>query len=386
MFEPQNDRVDYGKLLTPPDGFELDFAVGTTYSLDFDAFIGVCMSLGLSEDTESALLNNHIFMLDVLHKTSDKIALFCEGGQIHSPVKITPLYALLENSVQQVLVKGNGKRYPSFHPKFWLISYKNKKGEKQYRFIVLSRNLTFDRSWDVVFSMDGRKGKELVSKNQPVKDFLDFLKGYIPKTAGGKHKSKRIQELISELDYIEFKTEDKAFEDFDFIPLGIGDYSIRNFPLFGKEQYYELLVMSPFLSKSTVKELNGRWKKSTVKPVLFTRRQSLVGYTENECGNFDVYCMRSDVVDGEEDDNELSKQDIHAKLYMLRESFYADAQVYLGSMNASHIATNDNSSSVRNIEFMVRLTCKKRSLNLAIRLKMNFSAARKVDRKILLKK
>ena len=92
MFEPQKDRVDYGKLLTPPDGFELDFAIGTTYSLDFDAFIGACMSLGLSEDTESALLNDPIFMLDVLHKTSDKIALFCEGGQIHSPVKITPLF------------------------------------------------------------------------------------------------------------------------------------------------------------------------------------------------------------------------------------------------------------------------------------------------------
>ena len=50
----------------------------------------------------------------------------------------------------------------------------------------------------------------------------------------------------------------------------------------------------------------------------------------------------------------------------LRESFYADAQLYLGSMNASHIATNDKSSSVRNVEFMVRLTCKKRSLNLAM--------------------
>lgn len=364
MFEPQKDRVDYGKLLTPPDGFELDFAVGTTYSLDFDAFIGACMSLGLSEDTESALLNDPIFMLDVLHKTSDKIALFCEGGQIHSPVKITPLYALLENFVQQVLIKGNGKTYPSFHPKFWLISYKNKKGEKQYRFIVLSRNLTFDRSWDVVFSMDGIKGKDTVGKNQPVKDFLDFLKGYLPKTPDGKHKGKRMQEFISVLDYIEFKTEYKVFEDFDFIPIGIGDYSICNYPLFGKDQYYELLVMSPFLSKTTIKELNNRWKKSSVKPTLFTRRQSLIGYTENECGNFDIYCMRPDVVDGEEDDRELSKQDIHAKLYMLRESYYADAQIYLGSMNASHIATSDKSSSMRNVEFMVRLTCKSRYLNM----------------------
>lgn len=366
MFEPQKDRVDYGRLLAPPHGFELDFAVGTTYSLDFDAFIGVCMSLGLSEDTESALLHNPIFMLDVLYKTSNKIALFCEGGQIHLPVKITPLYALLENSVQQVLIKGNGKTYPSFHPKFWLISYKSKNGEKLYRFIVLSRNLTFDRSWDVVFSMDGIKVKDTVAKNQPVKDFLAFLQGYLPKTIDGKHKNKRMQEIISELDHIEFKTENDAFEDFDFIPLGIGDYSIRNYPLFGKEKYYELLVMSPFLSRSTIKELNNRWKKSTVKPALFTRRQSLSGYTENECGNFDIYCMRSDVVDGEEDDRELSKQDIHAKLYMLREGFYADAQVYLGSMNASHIATSDKSSSVRNVEFMVRLTCKKRNMSLGM--------------------
>lgn len=80
---------------------------------------------------------------------------------------------------------------------------------------------------------------------------------------------------------------------------------------------------------------------------------------------FDIYCMRSEVIDGEEE-NEVCKQDIHAKLYMLRESFYADTQIYLGSMNASHIATNDNHSASRNVEFMVRLICKKRSLNLGM--------------------
>ena len=30
MFNPENNRVDYGKILTPPEGYELDFAVGTT--------------------------------------------------------------------------------------------------------------------------------------------------------------------------------------------------------------------------------------------------------------------------------------------------------------------------------------------------------------------
>lgn len=358
MFEPQKDRVDYGKILTPPDEYELDFAIGTTYSLDFDAFIGACMSLGLSEDTESALLNNPIFMLDVLHKTSDKIALFCESGQIHAPAKVNPLYALLENSVQQVLVKGRKSAYPSFHPKFWLISYKNKKGDKQYRLIVLSRNLTFDRSWDVVISLNGRKASAPTEKNKPVKNFLAFLQNYLPKTPDGKQKYKKIQELISELDYIGFQTEDSAFEDCDFIPLGVGDYSIRNYPLFSKEPYYELFVMSPFLSKTTVKELNDRWKKTTVKPVLITRRQSLNEIKDSD--NFDVYCMRSEVVDGEDQFGEASaaQQDIHAKLYMLRQGFYDDAQLYLGSMNASHNAMYGN------IEFMVRLTCKRKYLNL----------------------
>ena len=359
MFEPQKNRVDYGNLLTPPDGFELDFAVCTTYSLDFDAFIGACMSLGLGEDTESELLNDPIFMLDVLHKTSDKIALFCEGGQIHSPSNVTMLYALLESSVQQVSIKEKKGVLFSFHPKFWLISYKNKNGDKKYSLIVTSRNLTFDRSWDVVISLNGYKTNERVRRNQPVKDFLGFLQGYLAKTPECKHKNRKIQELISDLDHIEFKTEGNIFDDVDFIPLGIGgEYSIKNYPLFGNEQYHELFAMSPFLSRTTVKELNDRWEKSAVKPVLITRKQSLDEV--KGCGNFDVCCMRPEVVYGEEQlgGGRVQQQDIHAKLYMIRQSDRSDAQLYLGSMNASYNAMHGN------VEFMVRLTCKGRHLDL----------------------
>ena len=34
MLNPNQDRLDYGQVLTPPVGFQLDFAVGTTYSLE----------------------------------------------------------------------------------------------------------------------------------------------------------------------------------------------------------------------------------------------------------------------------------------------------------------------------------------------------------------
>ena len=30
-FDQQNNRVNYGEALTPPQGYELDFAVGLTY-------------------------------------------------------------------------------------------------------------------------------------------------------------------------------------------------------------------------------------------------------------------------------------------------------------------------------------------------------------------
>ena len=34
MFDVANDRLSYGELLRPDVGYALDFAVGTTYSLD----------------------------------------------------------------------------------------------------------------------------------------------------------------------------------------------------------------------------------------------------------------------------------------------------------------------------------------------------------------
>ena len=99
MLNPNNDRLDYGQILAPPSGFHLDFAVGTTYSLDLDALVGASLALGLSEETDSELMNNPVCLLEALRSTGDKVALFCEGGQIHMPNHVTALYILLEKMV-----------------------------------------------------------------------------------------------------------------------------------------------------------------------------------------------------------------------------------------------------------------------------------------------
>lgn len=104
MFRPDSnrDRTDYSGILMPPDGYRLDRAVGTTYSLDLEALTAVAICLGLSEETDSKLMQNPIGMLNALQKVSDKIVLFCEAGQIKVPTKPTALSILLEKMVVEV--------------------------------------------------------------------------------------------------------------------------------------------------------------------------------------------------------------------------------------------------------------------------------------------
>ena len=362
MLNPNQDRLDYGQVLTPPVGFRLDFAVGTTYSLDLDALVGACIALGLSEETDSALLNNPICLLEALRNTGDKVALFCEGGQIHLPNNVTPLYVLLEKMVFQVNAnKRRGiSKYPSFHPKFWLLRYINDERDVMYRVAVLSRNLTFDRSWDVTFCMDGYLVNETTEKNAPVCDFLSYLSSY----AGDKKNA--IRRMARELPYVQFELEGKEFYDYDFIPVGIksasGEYhNITNYPLFN-DSFHEVLIMSPFLSNGIIKDFNNRNPYiNHSEYVLITRTMSLPKLKPADCSNFKIYTLKDAIVDGEslisEENAAILQQDIHAKVYMVRK--HSDTDLYLGSLNASHNAISGN------VEFMIRLRAKNRYLNLA---------------------
>ena len=358
MLNPNQNRLDYGQILTPPVGFRLDFAVGTTYSLDLDAMVGACIALGLSEETDSALLNNPICLLEALRSTGDKIALFCEGGQIHQPNQVTPLYILLEKMVFQVTTsKARGiAKYPSFHPKFWLLRYVNEEKDVLYRIVVLSRNLTFDRSWDVTFSMDGWLTKESSDKNAPVADFLRYLCDF------ARDKESSIRRMIRELPRVRFELDSKEFYDFDFIPLGIKrSYRIQDYPLFS-DSFHEVLIMSPFLTGSVIKHFNNRNPYiAHSEYMLITRAISLPKLKDSDCSNFQIYTLKDSIVDGEsmisEENASVQQQDIHAKVYMIRKD--SNAELYLGSMNASHNATSGN------VEFMIRLRSKYRYLSLS---------------------
>lgn len=370
MLNPNNDRLDYGQILVPPDDYFLDFAIGTTYSLDLDALVGACIALGLSEETDSNLMKNPICLLEALRITGDKVALFCEGGQIYTPNNVTPLYILLEKIVFQVSTSKRKEitKYPSFHPKFWLIRYINKNKTPLYRVVVLSRNLTFDRSWDVTFTMDGKVNNKITSKAAPVIDFVSYLTNFLTADDNSKSKSKKIKTIIRELPYVHFELNTNEFEDFEFLPTGVkkangGFHTIDDkafFPLF-RDSSHEVLIMSPFLTNSVIKGFVEKNKNlSHADYMLFTRAMSLGKLNPNDCKDFRIFTLKDAVVDGEltvsEEGQQPQKQDIHAKIFMVRK--YSDTYLYLGSLNASHNAIKGN------VEFTVMLKSKNRYLNM----------------------
>ena len=344
MFRPDSnqDRTDYSSILMPPDGYRLDRAVGTTYSLDLEALTAVAICLGLSEETDSKLMQNPIGMLNALQKVSDKIVLFCEAGQIKVPTKPTALSILLEKMVVEVALPKDRQlgRYPAFHPKTWILAYVNAEGDKKYRFVVMSRNLTFDRSWDISFAMDSSKNVRQKKKTQPICDFLDYLVTNVHNTSNNAGKKRNlIRGLCADIKDVSFSLDSKIFrENFEVLPLGIGKnaYRMQEDILFCKERgnanstFNELVVMSPFLSESVIADFNLTDRAlSDCKRTLVTRRSELGKLKASDVDNFTISALKDEIIDGEEEiSDELAdkkKQDIHAKIYLRRK--YSDVDL-----------------------------------------------------------
>lgn len=229
MFKPNGnqDRRSYSDLLMPPVGYRLEKAVGTTYSLDLESLTAVSICLGLSEETDSKLMSNPIGMLNALQKVSDRIVIFCEAGQIKTPTKPSALSILLEKMVVPVALPLDKKlgRYPAFHPKTWVLSYRNDDGHAIYRFVIMSRNLTFDRSWDISFAMEGHKVFGTDKRTDAVINFLAYLRKQVHGTFPcASEKRDMIASMEKELGNVMFSLESKEFgENFEILPLGIGE-------------------------------------------------------------------------------------------------------------------------------------------------------------------
>ena len=325
MFDVANDRLSYGELLRPDVGYTLDFAVGTTYSLDLEALLGVPVSLGLLGDADAEQMRSPLYVLEAIRTSSDKIAIFCNAGGIKLPDKIQSVYSLLEDSVFQVKLSRNS----NFHPKLWVLKYSNEAGKSYIKLLVLSRNLTFDSSIDLCVAMRGEVKHARRLKNKSLADILTFVGQYAKRA-----KQQQILSLAEDVMRVPTFEVEHPFEDYTFFPMGIPDYPGSDTKLF--EQKYDLFAVSPFLSDNVVQQLT----ENAGQKILVTRKSSV---TKRTMEAFDHVFITKDILS----DNEFgSKQDIHAKLYFT--TTQDGNYLYIGSANASHNAF------YRNVECLLR--------------------------------
>ncbi len=348
MLDFKKNRLDYGKLLNPPEGFIMERAVATTYSLDLTAFLSIPVALFYNKNMDGKISENRMDIFDAIQKTSDTITIYCQRGKIKQPKNINRLFSFLEDSVIEIMPDD---AFKSFHPKLWIVRYKNQQKEILYRVIILSRNITFDRSWDIAFSTEGFVSKTINKKATALSDMVTHLTQF-----GDFNNS---EPFITDLRKTDFQIS-KPFIEYDFHPMGFADY---NNPL-QSQKWQDLIIVSPFLHKDTLKTL----KENTVgSRYLFSRKEELDKIHLDELKDFTSYSFSQNIIDGEDFDNvqeeaddETLKQNLHAKIYIGTDD-KGQTKWYLGSANCSQpamLANNefliglnsvDNLVSVRNL-------------------------------------
>lgn len=381
MINPKKERLIYSDILTPPYGYELEKAITTTYSLDVAALVSCMIPLAFSADVSNKLFKNKVSTFTALRNLSKKMIVFCDPGQIKELKGLNKDFAiLLENMIIPVnLPKDKNGDYPAFHPKMWLLQFVDEEGNHKYRFITLSRNISYDRCYDVTIAMDSSDNHQKTRRTKPIIEFLEYLEKQINIKEYSRLNIQKnlVEQLRNELidEKICFSLADYRYEDddFDIYPLfdeahrkALKNDLFRTKKSDEKEKYDDMFVMSPFLTESILNEIKG-WIKKDRKIKLITRQTALNDLDSGLNKFYDSYVLNDAIVLGtefsqddtdevlEDEDKTDELHDIHAKMYLAQQQKQSD--LYLGSVNATASAFN------RNIELMVRVGTKKKYLN-----------------------
>jgi hypothetical protein len=349
MLEPQ-DRRQLLECLRPPAGYSLDAAVGTTYSLDLLALLTAPVAFTFfdwEDETGRPTTNPHALQA-AIRRNADRMALFCQAGRIAIPSGHKLLYSYLEDSVFEAMPQD---QLGAFHPKVWFLRYVAPDQPVRYRFLCLSRNLTFDRSWDTALVLEGtlEDRKRPYARNRPLSDFLAALPRFATRPVPERVRQ-MIRLLRREILKVDFALPE-GFHDLQFWPLGIE--GLDSWP-FADRRSDRLLVVSPFLSFGCLNRLDNGSDDN----VIISRSDALGDLNLARLPHFKKYYSLNAGAEAEPDGEHETKASpqspllgLHAKLYVVDQGW--NSSVLTGSANATDAAFS------RNVEFLTELVGKR---------------------------
>ena len=337
--------------LKPPPGMELDAAVGTTFTLDLSALLSIPVAQSFSRDNDNDN-EDSAHLLELIRRYADRTVLFCQAGAISIPPKYRAALTFVEQTVVEVRKPEGGL----FHPKLWVVRFS--RGEHRvHRAVIMSRNLTFDRAWDVLVHLDEHEGPSGISA-EPLRDFISWLPTQSARTVSSEQQN-LIQELTRSLRGVRFEVPE-PFVSGEIIPMRRG----RTGQPFHADCDHALAV-SPFLSPDAAAAFlstGRRWQGIVSRRGALDASAAALGEVD------DVLRIRDLLLDADEDVNNAETTEaventedadspvlhstaalrgLHAKIYL--QDVGRQTSVWLGSPNLT------NGAFATNVELLVRL-------------------------------
>lgn len=327
-FLNNRDRSSYLDILKPELGYSVEYILGTTFSLELDTILMSSLSLCLNQSEDISLqVADPVALLEGCRRLSEKSIILYESGQIHRPKKFNQLYYFIEQSLYSVKTPRGGV----FHPKIWLIKYKNEWNEESYRFICLSRNITFDTSWDFAFAVNGKKS---TVQSEVGKQISRFFKELQPEGLRKRQRDIYLQAL-EDIKRVHFDTPNNL--EMSFHPLGLK----RNEIPFNANEYDRQCIVSPFLRRKFEPEHLAK------ENVLISSSYEIHKMEQKSKEQFkEILVINDALFDFETNDDDSVKElddvgsDLHAKMYFLEKGKNTD--LFIGSANATDAAFSQN--------------------------------------------
>lgn len=342
MLSPQARTVAMD-LLRPPPGRRLDFAVLTTYTLDLEALLALPFAvMAHSDGGVDKLLEDPLLVLQGLREAGDRLHVFVDETGIAVPRRQRELYATLENSVHPVRASGGGV----FHPKVWVARFVTNEEEDEplLRVAVLSRNLTFDRSWDVALASEANPRRRRFAASRALGELTSDLVKLCTKPLP-RGLTVRITSLAAEIRRCAFPTPG-GFSNTPITFHAIGLTGSRRWrPKVPNGR--NILAVAPFVKASaldTIRDLGCG------KGWLISRHEELDGVSEASLDRWDERRVLADSASDESDDDASSRPSgLHAKIVGVEHGW--DVTWFVGSANLTPSAFQG-----RNVEVMAEMT------------------------------
>jgi len=334
-------RSLYTSAVCPPPGYVFDQALATTYSLDPTTLLSLPTHLALAERS-SKDIPDPIKLLESLRRLSNHFSIYVDHAGIQVPSVKNPLYGMLES----ILIPVRAPKGGVFHPKLWVLRFVQPDTEEPplIRVLVLSRNLTYDRSWDISLQLEGQPGRYINTGNKELVEFLWALPSMSTRQVSEAQKQ-QAEMLAEEIR----KTQWELPEYFESVYFSVLGHKRR---IWEPPKSNRIVVISPFITDSAIKWLRGFTDEITAVVSRPDELNNLVPDTFQDTTKWYTLDESAESEDGEVTE-EHDTLGLHAKAYVFEKGW--DTILVIGSANATAAALLER----KNIEILAELVARK---------------------------